>query len=160
MKTNDKMKQHIDSVKTDRMNNFSIDLTRVENIIFPKFFEWDGCVLLSQDRSGELPTHFSPNQFVPDRSALEADYNHIHLNDIFDEGVHPDAILNIGIKTLEVWAAVLYMQFNGRRKFMLILSYDGKEVVLRFYTVRQYEVPWLDTSKLESYLDGLMLIEI
>ncbi|GAA3408993.1 hypothetical protein ACFFNY_08585 [Paenibacillus hodogayensis] len=160
MKTNAKMKQHIDSVKTDSKDNFSIDLTRVENIIFPKFFEWDGCVLLSQVRNGELPNNFLPNQFVPDRTALEADYNHIHLNDIFDEGVHPDAILNIGIKTLEVWAAVLYKQFNGRRKFLLILSYDSEEVVLRFYTVRQNEVPWLDTSKLESYLDGLMLIEI
>lgn len=160
MKINAKMKQHIDSVQTDSMNNFFIDLTRVESIIFPKFTEWDGCVLLIQDRNDELPTHFSPNQFVPDRTAFEADYNHIHLNDIFDEGVHPDAILNIGIKTLEVWAAVLYKQFNGRKNFILILSYDGEEVVLRFYTFRQNEVPWLDTSKLESYLDGLMLIEI
>ncbi|MWC31402.1 hypothetical protein [Paenibacillus sp. MMS18-CY102] len=159
MKTNSKMRKCFDSlVKTD--GNFTIDLTRIESVIFPKFFEWDGCVLLSQERNNELQTHFSPNQFVPDRTAFEADYNHIHLNDIFDEDVHPDAILNIGIKTLEVWAAVLYKQYNGRRNFVLILSYDGEEVVLRFYTVRQNEVPWLDISKLESYLDGLMLIEM
>lgn len=160
MKTNAKMKQYIDTVKTDSMINPTIDFTSLESIIFPSFFEWNDCVLLSQRKDSELPTYFSPNQFVPDRTAFEADYNHIHLNDIFDEGAHPDLILNIGIKIFEVWAAVLYKQFNGRRKFMLILSYDGEEVILRFYTVREDEVPWLDTSKLESYLDGLMLIQI
>lgn len=132
----------------------------MKNVIFPNFYEWNGYILLSQNKDSELQTHFSPNQIVPDKTALEADYNRIHLNDIFDEGVRPDVILNVGIKILEVWVAVLYMQFNGRKNFILILSYDGEEVVLRFYTVRQDEVPWLDTSKLESYSDGLMLIEI
>lgn len=161
MRTNSKMKQYLDSLmKNNRINNFTIDLIKIESIIFPNFFEWDGCVLLSRGRNNELPNHFLPNQFIPDRTAFEADYNHIHLNDIFDEGVHSDAILNIGIKILEVWAAVLYRQYNGHRKFMLLLSYDGEEVVLRFYAVREKEVSWLDTSKLESYLDGLMLIEI
>lgn len=161
MKTNSKMKQYLDSlVKTGSIDNFTIDLTRVESIIFPIFFEWDDCILLSQERNSELPTHFLPNQFVSDRTGFEADYNHIHLNDIFDEVVHPDAILNIGTKILEVWAAVLYRQYNGHRRFMLILSYDGEEVVLRFYTVRENEVAWLNTSTLESYLDGLMIIEI
>ncbi|SMG49190.1 hypothetical protein [Paenibacillus aquistagni] len=160
MKTNAKMKQYIDTVKTNSMmNNFTIDFTALESIIFPSFFEWDDCVLLSQLKGSELPTHFSPNQFVTDRTAFEADYNHIHLNDTFGEGVHPDSILNIGIKILGVWEAILYKQFNGRRKFMLILSYDGEDVILRFYTVRENEVPWLDTSKLELYMDGLMLIE-
>lgn len=161
MKTNSKMKQYLAPLlNLESTESVSIDLKRVESIIFPKFFEWDGCVLLSQQQDSELPTHFSPSKFVPDRAAFEADYNHIHLNDSFDEGVHPDAILNIGIKIIEVWAAALYRQFNGRKNFMLILSYDGEEVVLRFYTVRQNEVPWLDISKLESYLDGMMLIEI
>lgn len=160
MKTNTKMKPYLDTLKTDKKHNFTFDLVSVESIIFPEFLEWDGCVLLSQERNSELPTHFTSNQFVPDRTAFEADYNHIHLTDFFDEEVHPNAILNIGIKILEVWAAVLYKQFNGDRHFNLILSYDGEEVVLRFYTVRENEVQWLDTSKLESYFDGLMLIEI
>jgi len=82
--------------------------------------------------------------------------NHIHLNDFFDDEVHPNTILNLGIKILEVWAAILYKQFNGFRMFNLILSYDGEEIVLRFYTVRENEVPWLDSSKLESYFDGLI----
>ncbi|MEK5056886.1 hypothetical protein [Paenibacillus sp. FSL H7-0326] len=154
------MKQYINTIKTENVNNFTVEFNRLENIIFPSFLEWDNCVLLSQQKESELPTHFSSNQFVSDRTAFEADYNHIHLNDIFDEGVHPDLILNIGIKILEVWTAVLYKEFNGLRKFMLILSYDAEEVVLRFYNVRKNEVPWLDSAKLDSYLDGLMLIEI
>ncbi|MBD7970442.1 hypothetical protein [Paenibacillus gallinarum] len=159
MKTNSKMKQYLDSMKTGSMNNISNELSKIENIILPRFFEWDGCVLLNQEKNSELATYFSPNQFVPDRTAFEADYNHIHLNDYFDEGINPDAILNIGIRILEVWAAVLYRQYNGHRKFMLILSYDSEEIVLRFYTVRGNEVPWLNTTELESYLDGLLIIE-
>ena len=161
MKTNLKMKQYLDSlIKIESINNFIIDFSKLESIIFPKFIEWDGCVLLSQERDIVLPSHFLPNQFTSDRTAFEADYNHIHLNDFFDEVISSDVILNIGTKILQVWAAVLYKQYNGRRKFMLILSCDGEEVVLRFYTLRENEVPWLDTSKLESYFDGLMLIEI
>ncbi|MCX7570489.1 hypothetical protein OS242_11000 [Tumebacillus sp. DT12] len=160
MKINSIMKQYIDSMDIDSMKNLAIDFTRVESIIFPKFFEWDGCVLLSQQRDKALPTHFLPSQFVPDRTAFEADYNHIHLNDFFDECSNFNALLSVGIKMLEVWAAVLHKQYIGRRKFMLILSCDDEEVVLRFYVVRENEAPWLDTSKLDSYLDGLVIIEI
>jgi len=160
MKTNSKMKQYLDSVKTNEMNSITIDLTKIENIIFPEFIAWDDCVLLSQEGDSELPSHFSPNQFVPDRTAFEADYNHIHLNDVFDEVDQPEGLLNIGTKILEIWAAVLYRQYKGHRRFMLILSYDGEEVVLRFYTVRENELPWLNISTLESYLDGLMILEV
>lgn len=159
MKTNLKMKQYLDSlVKTEY--NFTINLKRIENIIFPKFFDWDGCVLLSQDRNNELQAHFTPNPFVTDRTAFEAGYNHIHLNDYLDDDISADTILNIGIKILEVWAAVLYKQYKGSKNFMLILAYDGEEVILRFFTVRKNEVPWLDLSKLEEYLDGILLIEV
>lgn len=160
MKTNTRMQRYLDAIQTEKKNNCNLDLSNVENIIFPEFLEWDGCVLLKHDRSGELPTRFTSNQFKPDKTAFEADYNHVHLNDFFDEEVHSDGILNIGIKILQVWAAVLYQQFKGLRQFDLILSLDGEEVVLRFYTVRENEVPWLDKAKLESYFDGLLLIEI
>lgn len=160
MRINTKMKLYLDHLKTDNKYNFSFDLASAEYIIFPKFLEWDGCILLKKERNNEIPTHFTPNQVVPDRTAFEADYNHIHLNDFFDEEVYPDTILNIGIKIFEVWAAILYKQFNGYRKLILILSYDGEDVVLRFYTLREKEVPWLNLSRLESYFDGLMFVEI
>jgi hypothetical protein len=162
LRINTNMKKYLDELVSTELksNHCSIDLNGIENIIFPTFFEWDGCILLRQERNDALPSQFLPNQFIPDRTAFEAEYNHIHLNDIFDEVFQPTQILQLGIKILEVWAAVLYRQFDTKRNFILILSYDGEEIVLRFYTVRENEAQWLDTSSLESYLDGLMVIEI
>ncbi|MNI94720.1 hypothetical protein D3C73_1528620 [compost metagenome] len=79
---------------------------------------------------------------------------------MFDEVLQPIHVLKIATEILEIWAALLYRQFNSQRNFILILSYDSEDVVLRFYSVREDESPWLDISSLESYLDGLMIVEI
>ncbi|EPY14884.1 hypothetical protein [Paenibacillus alvei] len=162
MKLNSKMQHYLDGLASTelRTNNYNINLNGVKEVVFPEFIEWDGCVLLKQEKNDPLPHQFSPNQFIPDRTAFEADYNHIHLNDIFDEILQPNQIFYLSTKIIDVWAAVLSRQFKSRYRFILILSFDSDEVVLRFYTVRDNETPWLDTSALESYLDGLLLIEI
>ncbi|WP_017687506.1 hypothetical protein [Paenibacillus sp. PAMC 26794] len=157
---NSKMQMYLDELKNIEIQdrNCSIDFGSIESIIFPTFIEWDDCILLRQKGNTELPPHFSPNQFISDRTAFEANFNHIHLNDMFDD--EPIQIFRTAIKILDVWAAVLYRQFSAQRNFILILSYDGEEIVLRFYSTREYESPWLDISSIESYLDGLMIIEI
>lgn len=162
LKLNSKMQQYLDGLTSAELqiNNYNIDLNGVKEVVFPEFIEWDGCVLLKQEKNDPLPHQFSPNQFIPDRTAFEADYNHIHLNDIFDKILQSNQIFNLSTKIIEVWAALLSRKFKDRNRFILILSFDGDEVVLRFYTVRDNETPWLDTSTLESYLDGLLIIEI
>lgn len=50
MKANSKMKNYLGSVLTESMNNLTIDLAKVENLIFPNFFEWDDCILLNQKK--------------------------------------------------------------------------------------------------------------
>lgn len=157
---NSKMQKYLEELKKIEIQycNCSIDFESIESIIFPTFMEWDDCILLRQKGNSELPPHFSPNQFIVDRTAFEANYNHIHLNEMFDG--EPIQIFRAAIKILDVWAAVLYRQFSAHRNFTLILSYDGEEIVLRFYSTRENESPWLDISSIDSYLDGLMIIEI
>lgn len=115
---------------------------------------------LKQKGNADLPTHFSPNPFITDRTAFEAFYNHIHLNDLLEDVIQSNRIFKIATKILEVWASVLYRQFNAKKKFVLILSYEGEEVTLRFYSIRETESSWLNISLLESYSDGLMVVEI
>lgn len=138
----------------------NIEFSSLEDIIFPVFIEWDECILLKQKGNADLPTHFSPDPFITDRTAFEAFYNHIHLNDFLEDIIRPNQVFKMATKILEVWASVLYRQFNTQKRFVLILSYDGEEVTLRFYSIRETESSWLNISLLESYSDGLMLMEI
>lgn len=156
------MKNYLDEFTTTAIqtDNCTVDLNTITGIIFPDFFEWDGCVLLERGSENPLPPQFSPNQFIVDRTAFEADYNHVHLNDFFDEDFQPSYLLKIGIKILDVWAAFLYKKYNGNRRLILILSFDGEEVVLRFYTARENELQWIDVTAIESYLEGIIVAEI
>lgn len=162
MRSNFKMQKYLDELEGTKLQaiNCNIDFTIIESIIFPTFIEWDGCVLLKQIRNVELPIHFTANQFITDRTAFEADYNHVHLNEMFDNVLQSNQIFKIATKILDVWAAVLHRQFSTQKKFCLILSYDGEDVVLRFYSVKNGETPWLDIFSIESYVEGLMIVEI
>ena len=161
LKINSKMQKFLDEIThKQKQTEFKIDFNMANNVIFPEFFEWEGCVLLRQDRNDVWLSKFSSNQFIPDRTAFEADYNHVHLNDFFPENVNPFQVFILATKIIEAWTAILYKQFSSNKRFILVLSFDGEEVVLRFYTVRENEPPWLEPSSIESYLDGLMIIEV
>lgn len=156
------MQIHLDELENTEVKAgiCNIEFSSLEDIIFPVFIEWDECILLNQKGNADLPTHFSPNPFIADRTAFEAFYNHIHLNDLFEDVMQPNQVFKMAIKILEVWASVLYRQFTTQKRFVLILSYDGEEVTLRFYSIREIESSWLNISSLESYSDGLMVIGI
>lgn len=161
MKTNSKMQKFLNEVVyKEKQSEIKIDFNTAKNIIFPEFFEWEDCVLLRQDRNHILPSQFSPNQFIPDRTAFETEYNRIHLNDFFSDNLSPFQVFIIATKIIEVWAATLYKQFNPNKRFILILSFDEEEAVIRFYTIRENESAWLDISSIESYLEGLLIIEV
>lgn len=162
MLINSKMRIHLDEFENTEVEAdiCNIEFSSLEDIIFPVFIEWDECILLKQKGNADLPTHFLPNPFITDRTAFEAFYNHIHLNDLLEDVMQPNQVFKMATKILEVWASVLYRQFNTQKRFVLILSYDGEEVTLRFYSIRETESSWLNFSALESYSDGLMIIEI
>lgn len=106
---NSKMRIHLDEfgnteVEADICN---IEFSSLEDIIFPVFIEWDECILLKQKGNADLPTHFSPNPFITDRTAFEAFYNHIHLNDLLEDVMRPNQVFKMATKILEVWASVL-----------------------------------------------------
>lgn len=106
MKINSKMQKFLDEVvNKEKQSEIKIDFNTAKNIIFPEFFEWEGCVLLRQERNHILPSQFSPNQFIPDRTAFEADYNHVHLNDFFSENFSPFQVFILATKIIEVWSA-------------------------------------------------------
>lgn len=156
-----KMQIHLDELENTEVEAsiYNIEFSSLKDIIFPVFIEWDECIVLKQKGNADLPTHFSPNPFITDRTAFEASHNHIHLNDFVEDIIQPKQIFKMATKILEVWASVLYRQFNTQKRFVLILSYDGEEVTLRFYSIRETESSWLNISSLESYSDGLMIIE-
>lgn len=88
LKINSKMKKFLDEIAhKQKQTEIKIDFNMANNVIFAEFFEWEGCVLLREDRNDVLPSQFSSNQFIPDRTAFEANYNHVHLNDFFPENV-------------------------------------------------------------------------
>ncbi|MFD1992098.1 hypothetical protein ACFSGI_19205 [Paenibacillus nicotianae] len=156
------MQIHLDELENTEVKAgiCNIEFSSLEDIIFPVFIEWDECILLKQKGNADLPTHFSPDPFITDRTAFEAFYNHVHLNDLLEDVMQPNLVFKMAIKILEVWASVLYSQFNTQKRFVLILSYDGEGVTLRFYSIREIESSWLNISSLESYSDGLMVVEI
>lgn len=160
VKKNIKMKQYLASMKMDYKQQNIADLSTIDFIVFPRFVEWDNCVLLKQKESIDLPQKFVPNAFCPDRTALEAMYNHIHFNDLLNTSLGHDSILDIGIKVMETWTSALYTNYGSNKKITIVLSTDGEEVTLRFYTMRDNEPSWLRLSQLENYIEGLMIAEI
>ncbi len=162
MLINSKMQKYLDELEQANIkeSRYDIHLNSIDPFIFPTFIEWDGCILLKQKNGPDLPSHFIPSEFTIDRTAFEALHNHIHLDDIFENMIEPIQLFGIGVKMIEIWAAVLYRQFNGKRNFYVILSYDGEYSVLRFYSVRQDEPPWIIVDLLDSYLDAVMVIEV
>lgn len=162
LKVNAKMQQFLHKLANEEFEpvNINIELNAIKDVIFPKFIVWDGCVLLNQEGNDPLPNQFIPNKFMIDRTAFEADYNHIHLNDFFCESFSPYQLFELATKIIEVWTSVLHKQFSPSKRFILILSFDEEDVVLRFYSIRENESAWIDVSSLESYLEGLLIIEV
>ncbi|WP_342561916.1 hypothetical protein NST84_20020 [Paenibacillus sp. FSL R7-0345] len=107
------------------------------------FTLWEDCVLLENSLQNEkLPVSFSATRY-DDRTSLEADINHLHMNTLFTQEVTPVSLLQ---------------SEYPERSFHLILSYDGEEVVIRFYNLREHELPWIDIDDLENFkLEGVLV---
>lgn len=162
MIVNSRMEQYLSHLLDEQTNqmNISIDQAEIQNLVTPYFFEWDQCVLLKQSSVEELPVSFVPNSYLLDRTAFEAYYNHIHLNDCINSTSGSYHLLQTAIEIIEIWKITLFNQFKNRKRFIIILSYDGEDCVLRFHTLREEERSWLNVDSLESYAEGIMMIEV
>ncbi|QTH45382.1 hypothetical protein J4772_13795 [Cohnella sp. LGH] len=159
---NKKMQEYL--AELDRLlqgETYSIELPGYEYVIFPQFIEWNECVLLENDETDSLPASFKPTTFIPDRTGFEANHNHVHLNDLIEVTEdHPNEVLRIALKIMRLWEAGLYKEFHKTKKLLLILTFDGEDAVLRFHAIRETEPPWLNIESLDSFLEGVLLVEI
>ncbi|WP_072335247.1 MULTISPECIES: hypothetical protein [unclassified Paenibacillus] len=156
VRTNKKMKEYLEYLNSsDRKRiNFTDELSSLE------FMEWDGCILVKQNTSSILPEKFIPNQFFQDRTGFEASYNHIHLNDYYEEIAenNPIELLQIAIMTLGQWEKYFKGNFP-HKKFSTIISFDGEDCIIRFITERLYEPSWI-SDNIDSYNEALLISTI
>lgn len=152
MLLNNQMKDYLKDVNPDESKQH-IDP------IWTSFTSWDDCILLERNlRNVKLPNNFSATYFH-DRTSLEADINHVHLNTIFKQDENSIVILRFALTILDIWERKLEKDYP-ERNFHLILSYDGEEVVLRFYSLREHEPSWVDVENLENYKEEGLLVRI
>ena len=148
------------------LNNLSKEKTtsgvisKLLELFWPEFIEWDECVLLSIcNNVNELPQKFVPNSIIIDRTQYEATNNHIHIVDFIPElENYPIETLLLSLKLLEVWGMKLKSRFP-MDKFHLVISYDEFGSVIRFYKVRSNETPWLEIEKLDDFKEEAILVE-
>ncbi|CAM4503297.1 hypothetical protein [Paenibacillus typhae] len=121
------------------------------------FTLWEDCVLLENSlKNVTLPESFSAMRY-DDRTSIEADFNHLHMNTLFTQEVTPVSLLQSALSLLNEWERKLKAEYP-ERSFHLILSYDGDDVVVRFYGLRESELPWIDIDNLENYkLEGVLV---
>ncbi|WP_054939968.1 hypothetical protein [Paenibacillus ihuae] len=162
MYINSKLQVYLDEIQANvTLHGHNVYTKEAERIASPVFFELDGCVLLDQGTGDELPAQFSPDAVTPDRTAFEAQYNHLHLTDYYtDPPISPIGVFSIGVELVAIWTTQLKQQFSGRRQFVIVLSFDGEETVLRFFTRRFDEPVWADIAGIEKYIDGVMIVEV
>jgi hypothetical protein len=62
-------------------------------------------------------------------------------------------------KIVSMWATKLKLDFP-EYKFLIILSFQGDDSIVRFHRLRDDEAPWVNIEKLEEYKEEGIMIEI
>ncbi len=126
----------------------------LQGLFWPGFVELGDCVFLPWScPSSPAP---QPPQ-LPDRTAVEAFHNHVHILDHFRHSVpfsddrgwdatHPQfiAACRLGRAIAEMWIAKLARLFPERR-FRVYFT-CGDDPIVRFHAVRADEAAWLDAA--------------
>ncbi|XEC97301.1 hypothetical protein AB6A23_12535 [Paenibacillus tarimensis] len=131
------------------------------NIVWPSFVEIDGCVLIQNEENPikKLNMDFILEQFG-DRTGFEAAENHVHMIDVskfFEK--HPYEGLRFAMKLVNIWAVKLKLDFPDY-KFVIILSFQDDDSIIRFHRMRENEQPWVEIDNLDGYKDEGILVEI
>lgn len=60
-----------------------------------------------------------------------------------------------------MWQVKLSRDFS-EDKFLIILNFDEEEseATLRFYKIRDSQIPWINLDGIEKYVEPIMVIEV
>ncbi len=146
--------------KKSTYSSIEMQYPKIREVLFPRFIEWDGCVLLAQNEQLDLPNKFIPTPYCPDKTGFEAGENHIHFSDYLEK-VHKNPLegLRIALEIMDIWTCRLKKKFP-ETKFLIILSFDGEDAILRFHTMREDEPFWIDITNLDGFSEGIAILEI
>jgi hypothetical protein len=140
----------------------------VDHLFWPTFIERDDCVFLSWS----CPQRVEFDSALPDRTAVEALHNHVHVLDRFrhsasipDEPFYdvsqPDfeCACQLGRAMAQMWRAALTQQFPDRR-FLVYFAVE-QDPIVRFHGIHAGEQPWLRPCDFRELLgrDALLVLE-
>lgn len=137
------------------------NLSELFHIIWPEFIEVSECVLMKKNTENlkELNMDNICRMFG-DRTGFEAADNHVHMMDLAKEfELQPLEGFKFALKLLEIWECKLKRDFP-QYQFVLILSFDGQDSILRFHRNRKEEEgSWLNNNDLDGYENTAILVE-
>lgn len=150
--------------KLIKLNNYKKSLSdnylnKVNKFLNIKIEEWDGCILIDfKDNLKKLPSKFEPNDYIIDRTQLEAEKNHIYIDEVI-ENINNDEIESLKLAKImaEILEKRLKKQFP-KYKFYIIISQDEYSTSIRFYKIRENEIIWFDEKKINNYNQEALLV--
>jgi hypothetical protein len=155
---NKAMKQILATINNKEEAQFN--LSDLSNIMYPDFIEVNECILMRQNNRNIKKLDMDHIYRVfGDKTGFEATDSHVHMMDLTKEfEKNPMVGLQFALKLLDTWECKLKREFP-EYKFVMILSFDGEDSILRFHRDRKEEESWLDISSLDSYENTAILIK-
>lgn len=160
MRANRKMKELLD--ESSRAGNLraQIALHDLHQLLFPPIHEIDGCIIIDGGRKETICV--SRLKYI--EKHIE-EYGKTLSEDAFNEVLvnaclvtrNREALLKVGLMVVSVWSDMLGRRFPHLR-FCIPMSYDGTNLIMRFFTIREGETSIYDL--VESYDEAFMLVEV
>ncbi|WP_219836079.1 hypothetical protein [Paenibacillus sp. R14(2021)] len=156
-RSNKKLNQFLDGMGKYKFHEH----TELINIVWPTFIEVEGCILLQNDLKPDrtINIEFVLKQFG-DRSGFEASESHVHMIDVSSFFIkQPLEGLRFAMKLVDMWVVKLKLDFPDY-SFLIILSFDGGDSIIRFHRIREDEEPWINIERIDEYKDEGISIRI
>ncbi|WP_337100119.1 hypothetical protein [Paenibacillus sp. YIM B09110] len=132
------------------------------NIVWPTFIEVEDCILIQDDQESPRTVNieFVLEQFG-DRSGFEAAESHVHMMDVSRYFMkHPKEGFSFAQKIMNMWAVKLKFDFPNYN-FLIILSFDGEDSIVRFHRIREEENLWIDIDRIEDFKnEGICIVKV
>ncbi len=159
IKTNIKMKKMLNDLKTKKrlQTKKQCELNTIVKYLWPDFIEVGECIFLDFGESFHDINLEWMKKVYGDYTGIEAFQNHIHIESIIPEfqSRYKDGF-RFAQLLLETWEAKL-RNIYPNKQFIIILSSNGKQHVIRLHTYREIERCWIDISKLDDYMDAILV---
>ena len=150
------MSTHLENLEKTEPTTLRLDDDKYEKVINPDFFDLDDCIILNLNGREDLPSEYNAHGFHQDRTGFEADTNHVHLVDIVKSDCCTYDWLRLGMYILDKWKSALKLKYP-QYSFVLVLSFDEDDCVVRFHKKRENEVPWIDIDSIDNFHEGVMV---